>query len=312
MMQSDFLSGAPGLYKGIPDKVYHDYRGAVSNSMLRHLLRSPAHLAAYLKEPQAATPAMIFGTAYHMAVLEPDRFSEEALEAPRCMALMKTGNRCGSPAKWLQGSDGFCGRHKPKEGEIVDITEAEGVLLLSEWDYECITRMREVLMNHPSAALLLEGERHEASALWYWPEGDPEADAPVLCKGRIDHWSEQFDTLVDLKTTKDATKDAFQKTVYNYGYYRQAAMYLSGMYELGVELTDFTIIAQEKEPPFACSVYRLDDEAIRYGAMQMQALIRQYAQLRDLPLDEWPGYDEQVQDLSLPRWAFDQIYATLD
>ena len=58
------------------DKIYYADTTHVTCSMLKHLLKSPAHLRAYLNFPQKSTPAMIFGSAFHCMALEPDKFNE--------------------------------------------------------------------------------------------------------------------------------------------------------------------------------------------------------------------------------------------
>ena len=61
-----------GVFYDMPASRYHMAQG-VSNSMLKHLARSPAHLQAYLDQPEEQTPAMLFGQIVHQLLLEPDK-----------------------------------------------------------------------------------------------------------------------------------------------------------------------------------------------------------------------------------------------
>src|SRR5690242_16583764 len=67
-----FKEGAEGVFHGLDSGVYHAANG-VSNSMLKRLGRSPAHLKAYLEQREAQTPAMLFGQVVHQLLLEPDK-----------------------------------------------------------------------------------------------------------------------------------------------------------------------------------------------------------------------------------------------
>jgi hypothetical protein len=64
----------PGVYPGTPVLDYHRWACA-SNSRLTKLLRSPAHLKAYLDEPDDDTNALTMGRAAHSAILEPEDFA---------------------------------------------------------------------------------------------------------------------------------------------------------------------------------------------------------------------------------------------
>ena len=56
-----------------------DYRNdkAFSRSQLFKLSKSPAHFKYALENPDAETPALAFGTAFHAYVLERDKFDSE-------------------------------------------------------------------------------------------------------------------------------------------------------------------------------------------------------------------------------------------
>lgn len=62
----------PGLYSALSSDAYHAGPG-VSKSDLSLILRSPSHYKA--KEEAKDTPALLFGEAFHMAILEPDRYA---------------------------------------------------------------------------------------------------------------------------------------------------------------------------------------------------------------------------------------------
>jgi hypothetical protein len=80
---------------------------------------------------------------------------------------------------------------------------------------------------------------------------------------------------------------------------------LDGARAVGIPAEHFVIVAVEKEPPYAVAVYRVLDAAIDAGREQIAGLLKTYATC--VALDEWPGYAEQVVDVALPAWAWNQI-----
>ena len=58
------------------DKIYYADSSHVTCSMLKYLLKSPAHLRSYLENREKSTPAMVFGSAFHCMALEPEKFNE--------------------------------------------------------------------------------------------------------------------------------------------------------------------------------------------------------------------------------------------
>ncbi len=67
--------------KTIGIEEYHAGPG-VSKSDLDLIARSPAHYRAQKAAPREATPAMIIGSAFHTATLEPEKFDLEFAVAP--------------------------------------------------------------------------------------------------------------------------------------------------------------------------------------------------------------------------------------
>lgn len=124
-------------------------------------------------------------------------------------------------------------------------------------------------------------------------------EGKVKIKGRIDLmlWDSNNETsIVDLKTTQDASPAAFARDVVNFKYHLQAAWYmrLTGAKK-------FYIIAQEKDLPCANRVYTLDEAALAEGNRLMDEALALYAQC--VAFDSWPTYTKDITTLSLPKWA---------
>ena len=269
---------APGVYPRIPSEDYHRWK-ALSNSHLSELRRSPAHLLARLRgEAKPETPALRLGRAIHAAVLEPEVFVERYVQAPLIDKRTKDG----------------------KEAWAV-LVEAYGAgNVLSPEDYVTCNAMRESVWRKQAAKTLLgtEGEA-ELSVVW---DNDG-----ILSKARADRmsWKLKGGTIVDLKSTQDASLAAFEKSIFNFGYHRQGAWYLQGFGARKVEVAHYCIIAVEKDPPYEVGVYRLTEEALNAGWKEIEPLLDVYRKC--LETNEWPGFPDRVVDIALPAWAWSQV-----
>ena len=65
----------------MPSDNYHQLPG-LNWSRLKYVLESPRAYRHAVDNPPSETPAMAFGTAVHMAVLEPERAAVELITAP--------------------------------------------------------------------------------------------------------------------------------------------------------------------------------------------------------------------------------------
>src|SRR5690606_4148843 len=266
----------PGLYPDVPADVYHRWPAA-SQTVLKIMRdRSPAHARQYMLTPPEPTPAMVLGAAIHAAILQPDVFARQYVRAPELDRRTRAGREA-----WEQ-----------LEAEYPDAT------ILRAQDYDLCIAVRDSVHAHPIAKKLLGGES-ERSVVWR------DRETGVLCKGRFDHINLRMGTITDLKTTEDASPKSFQRTIWAYGYHMQGGFYMdaSEVHDLGIEF--YTIVAVEKQPPYAVAVYQLSPEAIQAGRQELRPLLRQWAECERTGY--WPAYPLEAVEISLPDWAWRQL-----
>ena len=258
-----------GIHENVPEAEYHSWEGA-SCSRLKLIERSPAHCKASFSEGyDGTTESKKKGSALHCAVLEPDSFS----------------------ARYHL----FDGDRRYKEGkalwtQLLEITTEEYMLKKNE--YSDVIGMKDAVYAHKAAAKLLENvDRTELSLAWKHDN--------VLCKGRIDGYSEKLKTIIDVKTTQDASFFAFQWAINKYKYHWQAQHYTSGAKALGLEVENYAIIAIENKAPFAVACYGLASEALEFGRHDLEEAIKKFGCC--VMLDEWPAYGNEFEDISLPK-----------
>jgi hypothetical protein len=261
-----------GLKRGELMDTYRQWPYA-SQSLLKIFRdKSPAHAHEYILHPPEQTPAMVLGTAVHMAVLQPDLFPTHYAVAPDVDRRTKAG----------------------KEEWAAFQVEHPGVAILKADEYQQCMAMATSVRNHSIAKKLLVGET-ELSATWIDP------NTGVTCKGRFDVLS-RIGAITDLKTTTDASREEFMNSIWRYFYHGQGAHYLNGAHEIGVPADFFCVIAVEKEPPYAVAVYNLKGDTIAAGKDELKPLLETYA--RCVETDVWPGYEEKAVDIDLPKWAY--------
>jgi len=256
-----------GTAMTITNEQYHA-DPAISASHLHAVAKSPYHYwSRYLdpnRTPVEPTAAMRLGSLVHCAVLEPEDLMQRYAVAPD---------------------------RRTKEGKAaVARMAAESIEAVSESDMATALSMAASVRSHAAAAALLSRGKAEQSFWW--------DDLPTgqRCKCRPDWYSGS--TVVDLKTTTDASPAAFARAVASFGYHIQQAHYMSGLF--GAER--FVFIAVEKTAPYAVACYELDHAAVTLGRTMRDNAMEVIATCK--AADSWPGYgDTSVQTLSLPGWA---------
>lgn len=257
----------PGVYDAYTNAEYHAADG-ISKSDLDLIHKSPAHYRAARHED---TPALRFGTAFHCAVLENDRFNATytVIEGDRRTNVVKAA--------------------------IKEAKDA-GKTVLDADDFDALMGMSQAVFKNPICAALLRGSLKEHSV---FAELD---DVRVKC--RPDGWNIEKGVLFDLKSTEDASPEGFARTVAKYRYHVQDAFYrhvVAGATNCDADDLSFIFVAVEKKPPFAVALYQLDELAALQGWVDAREDLRRYKAAKET--GKWGGYSPRIETLSLPRWA---------
>jgi exodeoxyribonuclease VIII len=251
----------------MPAEKYHAV-DALSKSMMSKILKSPAHYRAALDEHQEPTKSMQMGTAIHTAVLEPQLYSQVvAVVPPDIDGRTKEGKQ------WKE-------QHKSR----IHLTHAEDI------DVQGVANS---VRRHPFWDIIHLPHQIEASVF------AQDEETGIALKARPDLWTEGGHTLVDIKTTDDASPEAFLRTIASFGYHIQAAHYMA---MTGAD--NFIFVAVERKAPYAIGIYKLDAEWLQAGANLRRKAISTLHECR--ALDSWPAYPTAVQTLSCPKWVLNK------
>lgn len=253
---------------------------------------SPRHYLYELNNPAEPTPAMLFGSAFHCYVLEPDRFNLEYYsgDQPKKPTSAQLNAKKPSPETVAQ-----------VEQWNAFLKELNGRTPISPEDLEKIKRMSDAIRKYERAnELLMSCTWAERSLEWT----DRETGVPM--KGKLDAGTDDF--TIDLKTCEVAHPDIFARMAYNNGYHKQGALYvdgrpLSGQFD---KKGDYYIIAIEKNEPHGVSVLRANRDFISIGRDQYTRTLESYRFWHELGCPD-VGYEwrDPFGEFSLapPRWA---------
>ncbi|MDX5979577.1 PD-(D/E)XK nuclease-like domain-containing protein [Vreelandella alkaliphila] len=184
--------------------------------------------------------------------------------------------------------------------------------ILSDAEYTLVIAMRDAVMAHPAAARIMR-MKGKAEQSVYWR--DPVTGE--LCRIRPDWWVPTRGLMADVKTTDDASKEGFARSISKWRYHVQHPFYLDGANEAirqaGLTLPEqryFVFIAVEKKPPFNVGVYVLGDESIQVGRDEYRDNLNTYAEC--LASGDWPGYSDSIETISLNDWYMRRIRERLE
>lgn len=264
---------------------YHAH-GAISKSGLDLIARTPAHYhAEKISQDESvkreATKTLNVGTAFHLLTLEPEKFDEKvAIDADS----YPTKEECGRTIK-------------AQRQEFIDANQ--GKIILKQKDMDGLRERARSIRNHPAASYLLQGRGMVEPSIFA-----TDADYGVECRIRPD-WLREDGLIVDLKTTRDASDSGFDKSIWNYRYHVQAALYMD-MYEkaTGKESVGFALVPVENSAPFLPGrpvLITKSSDWYYLGRKTYLNNLETYAHC--LKTDEWPGYGDDVRESAPPAWA---------
>ena len=270
---------------------------AMSASGIEQLRKSPLHFRYYRDNPKPSTPAMELGTALHMALLEPLLFEGQYVTLGQCEAQKRSGFPCENQGKFYRDGQSFCGvrGHDPGEGEDMDPV----ISVLEEDAMADLVGMALAIQAHPRARTFFTGHgNYELTGVWR------DEETGVLCKIRMDRDIERSLMIADLKSSRDASPEAFRRDASRMGYHRKAAFYRRGCAALGRERNASVLIVPENVTPYPVAVYLLDEDDLTATNREITRHLNRYAMC--LADDHWPGYGDEMMTLKMPPWAVEQ------
>lgn len=263
------------------EREYNDAEG-IRRSDLWLIRESPEKYLWHTTHPDdEPTPALVFGAMVHKLMLEPETFRDEYVVAPFVDRRTKEGK-----AAWQEFLD-----------------SAEGRTVITAEDLSKAFDMVEAVKHHRIAGRLINGiGEHEKAFFWTDP------DTGEKCKARVDVLTAGPDGLwavIDYKTSADASTEAFNRSIFKYGYHLQSFMYSEAVrVNLGLkDRPDFIFVVQEKKAPYSVNVVKATEDVVRAGEDAFREYIGVLHNCKETGY--WYGYNgafDEINEAYLPGW----------
>lgn len=232
----------------------------LSYTSLKAFAKSPNHYLHYKTKKFQPTPAMVIGSIADCLILTPEEFDNRYSVAPKVDRRTKAGKEV-----WEQFTQVANGEHISQD-QFDEAQEIANSVLSNKMAMEILEGRKQVE---------LEGSIHGVKFRGY-------ADAVGV--GRV----------VDLKTSQDASPDAFKRQAWNLMYHLQAAIYMKL-----TNAQEFYWVVVENSAPYNVSVYAASKDLILQGEELLQDLCERFKWWDGSP----QGYSENIELLTLPNWV---------
>ena len=268
------------LIEGIPYDAYAVTEG-INQTGLGHMLHSGARYRDWQQTPPDDdaddTPSLQLGRLAHLCILEPDVYDSRIVVAPSFSVQPKLTIKAQS-AEWAAGL--------PPESIVVSAAKDAQV-----------RAMRDGVWRNPEAKRLLRNGLRETCIWW------DDATHRVRCKARLDFVSHAHKKpiVLDLKTARDATREAFSRSIVQNRYDLQAAHYLAAGRSSGAyDHERYYFLVVESRPPYMTVLYAPSVHMKTLGHQWREEAMRLYAQC--MATDTWPPLPA-IDTIDAPHWA---------
>lgn len=308
MPDNDFIINFKCESKFDSNDAYHGNKDYIGSTSLKLIKKSPLH---YKNQEPLDTEAIRFGSAYHLFILEPEKFEQEYYvidDTEFCSQLIQFGTLDAKGNKKEVSKPRATNEYKYWYEKQISL--AEGKILLDTEDFNTLKAMRSVLLkNFYCRSLLSKGEAEKS----FYCDLETMTGDKVGVKVKPDYLKFDKRAIIDLKTCQDASVSGFTRHAADMDYHISAALYsdmLSQFEGKGLGWR-FLFIAQEKKKPYAFNIFEASSQFISQGRYEYELLLQLYAWCK--ANDKWPGYQVfcqskyGVNEISLPPYAIKQL-----
>jgi hypothetical protein len=255
---------------------------ALSHSKLSCLAQNPMEFKMrYVDDPPTLPPkesdAFAFGHAVHCLALEPEKFDERFVVAPKVDRRTTAGK-----VAWAEY-----------------LADCEGKTVLDEQDHADALACVQALNNHADFAAIMAQPRRVEVPFEFDLFGHK-------FKAKPDAIIDSMRLILDIKTTDDASPHRWQWSAVDYGYHRQAWIYQEALMRSAYAAYRFVFAVVEKPKPSTrgipptVALYELDPFTIGMGEQDVYALVADFEHRQHIGW--WQQYySNGIVPLRLPK-----------
>jgi len=285
-VQKDFK---PHWIENLDSEKYHADRGSLSSTGLKVLLaQTPAHFKSNWTRGEDVGKEkdhLRYGSLAHLALLEPEKFRSSFVLEPVFEGFTKDG-KLSTQSKEAKDKKKTWYASLP-----------QGSLVVTAEDYAAITGSISSILAHEKASKVIQGAKTEISGFFRHPA------TGIKCRIRPDILHIDKRVLVDFKTTRCAARGFFAKQIFDMMYHVSLAFYCLGIEQITGQRPNITaILAVEKEPPYACALYTMQQSTLDTAMAWVE---HGMATLKTcLETNTWPSYQAGVaEDIDIPTYG---------
>ena len=250
----------------MPNEEYHSHRDYISASQIKDLIKNPYKF--FHHRPQEPKYVFDIGTAIHLAILEAHKFNDEVAVAPECDRRTAKGKQI-----WNDFQE-----------------SSKGKIILKSEDFDMIMELQKSTLSIPEVQELLKDGVSEMSYFKTTPKG-------TKMKVRPDRLT-KYNVVIDVKSCRDASPDAFARDCAAYMYYVQSPYYKK---VLGCDR--FVFLAIEKTYPYMVGIYEISQEDEDKGWELIVKALKTSKEPEKYKTPLYKAKDGEVcQTLQLPNW----------
>jgi len=236
------------------------------------------------------------GTAIHLAIQDPAEFERQTVIIDAADYRTKAAQ------------------------EYRDGARFNGLVPLLVHQVDQIMTMRRAVLASP-AGEWVENAKCEQTFVWEWHIAGPWPESEAMpCKARVDlltmaggpYEETEYDhgdeivtkyargPLLDIKSAKSASPDAFQRAIIQYGHHIRAAWYEDGWLTCAGERRRYGYLVVQKEPPYLVSLFWPSARALEWGRREYRRVLAEIRECQESGI--WCGY-EWGREMDLPSFA---------
>lgn len=289
----------PGIHN-ISIEDYHADKSWTSATGVKHFQRSAAEYKLYLDGyfDEEDKPHFDFGNAAELYLIDRKGYDKKVAVANDSLWI-EEALAVNEELKSPRASSTY--KELKKEFE----EENKGKYIINDFgkeSFESISIIHARCMADPWIPKLLDGIDYQSSCYWI------DKDTGLQMKCRPDIVSTKNNVLINIKTTLDASPDAFSRNLAKLNYPLQACVEIAGAEASGLlqEVEKYFWLVLEKNAPFNVQLYEFSMGDVQVVMDEYRSLLRGLKKCYDA--NEWPGYGAYAQnqfgilEAKIPAW----------
>src|SRR3990167_3107064 len=186
-----------------------------------------------------------------------------------------------------------------KAKEERDTARENGLLpVLAKYDFalKAMVKAAREFIETTELKGIFENGQPEQTVIWQ--------EHDIWCRSRPDWLTNDYKIILDYKTTDSAAPETFIRQIPRMGYDLQAEFYTRGIYRLFNLMPVFIFLAQEIEPPYACSLVSLSNAYRDIADAKVERAIQLWSDC--LSSGNWPSFNPAIHYAEAPGWLLAQ------